>query len=69
MAQKQSQGAGKRRKKGDWVPIAAGRERSMREGKREIINGRGVSNVPVIGQVGSAAYRRLMDARKHHRAG
>lgn len=47
-------GSGKHRKKGDWIAIAQGRLHV----KRDLVNGRGVSNIPVIGQVGSAAYRR-----------
>jgi len=48
------------RKPGDWKTIAAGRERAV----REIRTTRGLTNVPNVRDVGSAAYRRLMAARK-----
>lgn len=49
-------GNGAGRKPGDWRSIAVGRgriERTMR-------TSRGVTNVPAIGEVGSAAYRRRL---------
>jgi len=59
MSQKQSTGSGKRRKRGDWVSIASGRSHTP----RDLINGHGLSNIPKIGDVGSAAYRRLVVKR------
>lgn len=56
MSSKTSGGSGKGRKPGDWKAIAAGRQRIQ----RDIINGRGLSNIPKMGDVGSAAYRRLL---------
>ena len=48
--------AGKRRKPGDWIKIANQRARAS----HELINGRGVSNVPRPGtEIGSAAYQRI----------
>lgn len=54
----------KARKVGDWKGIAAGRAHKS----REMRNGRGLSNVPNLMDVGSAAYRRLLakiGARTH----
>jgi hypothetical protein len=48
------------RKPGDWKTIAAARERVA----REIRTTRGVTNIPSVRDIGSAAYRRLMAARK-----
>jgi len=48
------------RKPGDWKTIAAARERIV----REIRTTRGVTNIPNVRDVGSAAYRRLLAARK-----
>jgi len=50
---------GKNRKKGDWETIARSRVRVP----RDIVNGHGLSNIPKIGDVGSAAYRRLVSSR------
>lgn len=60
MAGKQGSSNGKGRKKGDWIVIATGRARNV----RDIVNGHGVSNVPKVGAVGSAAYRRLHTPRE-----
>jgi hypothetical protein len=49
-------GNGNGRKPGDWKTVAAGRARIQ----RDLMNGRGVSNVPSMTEVGSAAYRRRM---------
>lgn len=46
---------GKHRKKGDWKVIANGRNNRP----RDFVNGNGLSNIPRITDVGSAAYRRL----------
>lgn len=46
----------KARKVGDWKAVAAGRSHKP----RELRTGRGLSNIPSPGDVGSAAYRRLM---------
>lgn len=54
-------GKGKGRKAGDWKAIAAGRARIP----RELINGRGLTNIPRIDEVGSAAYRRLVNGTRH----
>lgn len=51
--------SGRGRSKGMWVAIAAGRARIP----RDLVNGHGLSNVPKVGEVGSAAYRRLMASR------
>jgi len=51
---------GKNRKKGDWVAVAKGRA-----GKNlQLTRGNGLSNVPSVTDVGSAAYRRL--SKKGH---
>ena len=54
----------KGRKHGDWVAVASMRTRTP----KELINGRGLSNIPKIGEVGSAAYRRLLQRGKMRRA-
>ena len=56
---KRGNGAG--RKKGDWQTVAKGRAHIQ----RDLINGRGLSNIPSVTDVGSAAYRRLMKRGKH----
>lgn len=48
--------ATKRRKPGDWKAVAAGRMKTQ----REMLRGHGLSNIPQVGEVGSAAYRRLL---------
>ena len=58
-------GTGAGRKKGDWIAIAAGRARVI---GREVVNGRGLSNIPQLNAVGSAAYRRLLAKRQGRRA-
>lgn len=52
--------SGKMRKKGDWEAVARGRSHK----ERDLVRGRGVSNVPSIQDVGSAAYRRLLGKAK-----
>lgn len=52
--------SGKGRKPGDWKSIAIGRSRIP----RDLSNGRGLSNIPNLQDVGSAAYRRLMSVGK-----
>lgn len=47
----------KARKVGDWKAVAAGRTHKP----RELRNGRGLTNIPRLSDVGSAAYRRLME--------
>lgn len=56
-------GIGKGRKKGDWIAVAKGRGSTA----KALVNGTGVSGIPKITDVGSAAYRRLMfgGTRKH----
>lgn len=54
---KQGTRGGKRRKAGDWEAIAKGREH--RRDNREIVS-RADRDMPRMGDVGSAAYRRLM---------
>jgi hypothetical protein len=61
MAQAKGKSNGKGRRKGDWITIAASRARIP----RDLVNGHGLSNIPVMGQVGSAAYRRLVAKRGH----
>lgn len=46
---------GKGRKKGDWLTVMNGRKNRV----RELLNGRGLSNIPNTQDTGSAAYRRL----------
>lgn len=46
----------KARKAGDWRAVAAGRAHKP----RELRAGKGLSNIPNLGEVGSAAYRRLL---------
>ena len=53
---KQGASGGKHRKKGDWEAIAKGRQ-NRREG-REVVS-RGNRDMPDMGVVGSAAYRRM----------
>lgn len=43
------------RKKGEWVLIAKGRSHA----KRDVVSNPGTNQRPRIGEVGSAAYRRL----------
>ena len=50
-------GMTKARKVGDWKAVAAGRTHKP----RELRNGRGLTNIPRLSDVGSAAYRRLME--------
>ena len=50
----------KARKPGQWREIAAGRAHKA----RELRSGRGLTNIPKLTDVGSAAYRRLLDALK-----
>lgn len=50
----------KARKLGQWREIAAGRAHKA----RELRSGRGLTNIPKLTDVGSAAYRRLLDALK-----
>lgn len=59
MAKSKTSASGKGRKAGDWVAIARGRENAG----RVVVNGHGISNVPGRGEVGSAAYRRLITGR------
>jgi hypothetical protein len=54
--------AAKRRKPGDWKSVAAGRAAVP----RIAVRGRGLSNIPAIGETGSAAYRRLTDKKKKY---
>lgn len=61
MAEKKH-GKGKGRKTGDWKAIEQGRARNK---NRFLVTSRGLSNVPVVGEIGSAAYRRLI--RKGHK--
>lgn len=56
-------GNGNGRKPGDWKSIAAARGRIA----RDLVNGRGVSNIPNMTDVGSAAYRRLLARVKNGR--
>lgn len=46
----------KRRKTGDWKAVATGRNNKP----RFLPGPRGLTNIPNLGDVGSAAYRRLM---------
>lgn len=53
---------GKGRKKGDWVAVAKGRASRVREiASRAATTG---MNYPKSGDVGSAAYRRILGRRK-----
>lgn len=61
MAQKQKGRAP--RKKGEWVNIVKGRSHA----KRDLITNPGFNQRPRIGDVGSAAYRRLLASRKDWR--
>lgn len=58
---KQGASGRKNRKTGDWVNIAKGRQNR----DREIVN-RGDRDMPNMGDVGSAAYRRLMKKGGRH---
>jgi hypothetical protein len=51
------------RKKGEWVSIAKGRSYA----RRELVTNPGANQRPRIGDVGSAAYRRLLASRKEYR--
>jgi hypothetical protein len=46
----------KHRAKGDWQKIA--NQRAHKE--RFVRTSRGVTNIPIIGDIGTAAYRRLL---------
>ncbi len=59
MAQKQGTSGNKRRKRGDWEAIARGRANV----DRVLVNHSGNTGIPAIGEVGSAAYRRLLRKR------
>lgn len=52
----------KARKVGDWKAVANGRAHKV----REMRTGRGLSNIPNLTDVGSAAYRRLMAKTTGH---
>lgn len=52
----------KARKPGDWKGVAAGRAQTPRIQER----GKGLSNIPSMGETGSAAYRRLMDKKNRY---
>jgi hypothetical protein len=52
--------AAKRRKPGDWKNLAASRAQVPRIPSK----GHGLSNIPSMGETGSAAYRRMADKRK-----
>lgn len=54
---------GKGRNKGDWKAIATGRGRVA----RDLMHGTGLTNIPKVGEVGSAAYRRLQAGHSRHR--
>lgn len=54
MATKQGTSGAKHRKPGDWKAIAKGRDNKA----RYVRTGRGLTNVPDLGDTGSAAYRR-----------
>jgi hypothetical protein len=47
--------AGKRRKPGEWEAVARGRAKIERYTRTT----RGLTNIPNMGETGSAAYRRL----------
>lgn len=49
----------KRRKPGDWKAVVAGRAKT----ERAVRTGRGLTNIPAVGETGSAAYRRLRSKR------
>lgn len=51
--------AGKRRQPGAWKAIAAARAKI----ERSVRTSRGLTNIPLVTEVGSAAYRRLMAKR------
>lgn len=50
----------KHRKPGQWREVASGRSKTPRETR----TGRGLTNIPNVGETGSAAYRRLSPGRK-----
>lgn len=56
--------AAKRRKRGDWEAVARARAKVQRDNR----TGRGLTNIPNISDVGSAAYRRLV-AKINRRGG
>lgn len=56
---------GKNRKKGDWILVARGRAARP----AALSNGHGLSNIPSVTDVGSAAYRRLMASKVGRWAG
>lgn len=60
MAQKQGTSGAKHRKRGDWEALAKGRANVP----RVLINHHGNTGIPTLGDVGSAAYRRLLAKRK-----
>ena len=51
--------AGKRRKKGDWLAVA----KAHAAVDRIMAKSGGLSNIPPVTDVGSAAYRRLLAKR------
>lgn len=51
------------RKPGEWKNIAKGRSNA----KRDLVTNPGARQVPRVGDVGSAAYRRLLGSRKKNR--
>lgn len=53
----------KGRKPGDWKAIASGRDKK----ERTLRIGRGLTNIPVVTETGSASYRRLTKASKGKR--
>ena len=55
--------ANKHRKKGDWEKEAA----SRRHKQYEMRTTRGLTNSPPFGEVGSAAYRRLLASQQQGR--
>lgn len=54
--------ANKHRKPGDWRGVAAGRAAVP----RIAVRGHGLSNVPAMGETGSAAYRRLAEKKNKY---
>ena len=52
--------AAKRRKPGQWIEVAKAR----RNKDLVFLKGHGLSNIPRLTDVGSAAYRRLMEQGK-----
>lgn len=53
--------ANKHRKRGDWKNVASAHNRTA----KQLINGRGLSNIPPVTDTGSAAYRRLQRKLNH----